>query len=67
MNSKKRSESNSAPSMSLADVKFFIAQGAINIDEGLTNIERQSRVHCAMRDLCWYLSNGYDIVEVEVK
>lgn len=51
--------------MSLADVKFFIAQGAINIDEGVTTIERQSKVHRAMHDLCWYLSNGYDIVEVK--
>jgi hypothetical protein len=34
------------------DVMHYIAQGVINIDEGLTTIEPGSNIHLAMAELC---------------
>jgi len=41
-----------AHEMPWLDIMAGIAQGAINITEGLTTIERGSRVHLAMLALC---------------
>jgi hypothetical protein len=38
--------------MTWIEIMSGIAQGAINISEGLTTIEKDSRVHRAMLDLC---------------
>ena len=44
--------------MTFAQVVAAIAQGAINIDNGLTTIETGSRVHRGMHELCRLLSDG---------
>ncbi len=44
-------------SMSMEEMIHYIAQGVINIDEGLTNIEKGSRVHLAMQAFCDRLSS----------
>ena len=44
--------------MTFDEVIHYIAQGAINIDEGIITIEKGSRVHEAMGRLCEMLSNG---------
>ena len=40
------------------NIMHFIAQGAINISEGLTEVEADSPVHRAMSDLCRLVSEG---------
>jgi hypothetical protein len=52
----KRSEGR--PLMSWVEVCAGIAQGAINIAEGITTIEPESRIHDAMSDFCEYMSKG---------
>jgi hypothetical protein len=42
------------------DVKHFIAQGAINIAEGLTTIAAGSKVHRAMESFCKLASEGLE-------
>jgi len=42
--------------ISFDDCRHYIAQGAINIDDGLTNVEKDSRVHRAMHDLCFWMT-----------
>lgn len=44
--------------MPVDDVIHFIAQGAVNIAEGITTIEPGSRIHRAMEDFCFYVANG---------
>lgn len=42
--------------MSWEEVCHFIAQGAINIDSGLTTIEKNSQVHKAMHAFCDFMT-----------
>lgn len=39
-------------------IMHWIAQGAINITEGLTTIEADSPVHMAMQELCRLANEG---------
>lgn len=44
--------------MNFADVMRLIAQGAINVTEGITTVEQDSPVHRAMKKLCEMVSKG---------
>ena len=44
--------------MSFDIVMANIAQGVINIDEGFTEIQANSRIHNAMKQLCDLVSRG---------
>ncbi len=44
--------------MSWEEVCHWIAQGAVNISSGITNIEAGSPVHKAMVAFCEYASSG---------
>lgn len=50
--------SQQVESMSIEDALHWIAQGAINIDEGTTKIEAGSRVHVAMHAICHLAQTG---------
>ncbi len=43
------------PRMSWEDTVHFIAQGAINISEGMQTIEPGSKIHRAMESFCDYM------------
>jgi len=45
-------EARGRTTMTWAEIMSLVAQGAINIAEGHTNIEKGSPVHQAMLDLC---------------
>ena len=40
------------------DIMAFVAQGVINISEGLTGIEPSSAIHRAMEELCYRVTEG---------
>ncbi len=48
------------PRMEWGDVKFFIAQCAINIAEGITEVQPNSAAHKAMVAFCDYANEGLD-------
>ena len=48
------------------DLMAAIAQGVVNIDEGITTIEPRSRIHHAMVKLCTAVINGeVGLIEIE--
>lgn len=51
--------------MNWEEVCHWIAQGAVNIAEGHTTIEADSRVHVAMKAFCEMVTQGYVIHTVE--
>jgi hypothetical protein len=42
--------------MSWDEVVTYLAQAAINIDEGITTIEQGSKVHIALHEFCRHLN-----------
>ena len=53
-----RLDDTEKPALSWEEVVHSIAQGAINIDEGLTNVEKGSPIHKAMHAFCAYLARN---------
>jgi len=53
--------------MTPSEVFASIAQGAINIDDGLTTIEAGSRVHTAMHTLCKLIDTDPDALMGEIR
>ena len=49
----------SKPLASFQAIMALIAQGVINIDEGITEIQQHSPIHSAMRELCKFVNLGY--------
>lgn len=45
--------------MSVDDCLHWIAQGAINVTEGLTEIQPGSKIHQAMEELCRHAQAGF--------
>lgn len=44
--------------MNMEQITHYLAQGAVNITEGYTTIERGSKIHEAMQEWCRLVQSG---------